>query len=91
MDIPESKKRENDDFSVSDTGIRQRNALNYYHTAGGGFPGIYSWALTERCWAADGTRVILSTAWRSSQVGDTQIIFLLTRFKEFCHGLLASL
>ena len=36
---------------------------------GGGFPGIYSFRLTDRCWSADGDGVILSTTWRSYKVG----------------------
>ena len=36
---------------------------------GGGFPGIYSFRLTDRCWSADGNGVILSTTWKSYQVG----------------------
>ena len=36
---------------------------------GGGFPGIYSFRLTDRCWSVDGDGVILSTTWRSYKVG----------------------
>ena len=40
-----------------------------FFVLGGGFPGIYSFRLTDRCWSADGNGVILTTTWRSYQVG----------------------
>ncbi|XP_073229262.1 acylamino-acid-releasing enzyme-like isoform X2 [Porites lutea] len=33
----------------------------------GGFPGIYSRGLSERCWTKEGNAVAISTPWRSSQ------------------------
>ena len=52
---------------------------------GGGFPGIYSILLTDRCWSADGNGVILSTAWRSYKVGISYRFYLYTwlKFVEF--------
>ena len=53
---------------------------------GGGFPGIYSFRLTDRCWSADGDGVILSTTWRSYKVGISYrlITFLFVNLAQVC-------
>ena len=46
----------------------------------GGFPGIYNVLLTDRCWSADGNKVILNTTWRSYKVGVCNLKYF--RFKH---------
>ena len=51
----------------------------------GGFPGIYNLYLTlaDRCWTPDGSSVILSTVWRTSQVSPQTITLPLHYWNNF--------
>ena len=57
-----------------------------FFVLGGGFPGIYSFRLTDRCWSADGNGVILDTTWRSYKVGISYrlITFLFVNLAKIC-------
>ena len=49
-------------------GVEVPSDESFFEPADSGFPGIYIPSLQGRCWSSDGTKVILSTAWRSSKV-----------------------